>query len=400
MADAAHAERSGSADGLSDRGHELTAKMCSLAPIFRGRAEAAEEARSLPAESIVELVESRIASTLVPQRFDGYELGLDTWLDLTREAARGDASHGWCAMLLAHCAHMVTFFPDEAQTAIWGQNPNVAIAGSVHPAARAEKRPGGYRVSTESPFASGVNHSSWVFVGGIVDRDGAQDRFFFLLPVGAYEIADTWHTSGMRGTGSNTIVARDVLVPEEHTLLRSALLEGDAPGSAVNSGRIYQLPFMSYAPLGFAAVMLGAAQGALDYFQDWLLEQIERPRPTVGDQTAIYVRMGQAAADLDAAQLLLTRAVEATQQDGLPSLELRARTMRDAARASEWIVNAIDTLIALSGTAAFASASPLQRAWRDIHFAATHISLKPDINCAHWTRTELGLQRPPTQMHY
>ena len=102
-------------------------------------------------------------------------------------------------------------------------------------------------------------------------------------------------------------------------------------------------------------------------------------------------------ADLDVAELLLRRAVDTAQTPSPPSLALRARTMRDCARSSELCVSAIDALIAMSGTAAFAATHPIQRAWRDIHFASMHVSLNPEQNFAHFGRTELGLPRDSHQ---
>lgn len=376
---------------------DLVASMRELAPTFRERAEAAEEARTLPDESVAELLESGIARALVPRRFGGYEMGLDAWFELVREASKGDASHGWCAALLPHCCHMISFFPEEAQKAVWSNGANVPIAGSVHPVAEVKQETGGYRVTGKSPFASGVRYSEWAFIGGLLKgAEGPPQWLFFLIPPGEYEVADTWFTTGMRGSGSCTIVTENTFVPETHVVPVSGLISGDAPGSAVNAGHIYSLPLMSYAPVGFAAVMLGAGQGALEYFQSWLIDQAAHPRPTMVDQSGIHVRMAKAAADLDAAELLLVRAIETAQGPERPTLELRARTMRDCARASEMIMAAIDTLVTLSGTAGFEVSSPVQRAWRDIHFAATHISLKADLNSAHWARTVLGIERPPT----
>ena len=100
---------------------------------------------------------------------------------------------------------------------------------------------------------------------------------------------------------------------------------------------------------------------------------------------------------LDAAELLLRRAVDTAQTPTPPSLALRARSMRDFSRASELCVAAIDTLMAMSGTAGFAASHPIQRAWRDIHFAAMHVSLNPEQNFAHFGRTELDVARDPHQ---
>ena len=71
-------------------------------------------------------------------------------------------------------------------------------------------------------------------------------------------------------------------------------------------------------------------------------------------------------------------------------LHLLARTIRDFTRVSEMSVAAIDTLMTLSGTAGFASSQPIQRAWRDIHFASTHIGVNPEANYGHFGRAGLS----------
>jgi alkylation response protein AidB-like acyl-CoA dehydrogenase len=107
--------------------------------------------------------------------------------------------------------------------------------------------------------------------------------------------------------------------------------------------------------------------------------------------------MARAAADLDAAELLLQRTAHAPYAPEAEIQQLLARSIRDFTRVSELSVAAIDTLIAQSGTAGFATSAPIQRAWRDIHFASTHISVNPEINYAHFGRMELGLGRDPNR---
>ncbi len=74
----------------------------------------------------------------------------------------------------------------------------------------------------------------------------------------------------MRGTGSNTAVLDDVFVPADHTLPLADLREGKTPGGKLHENPIYRAPWISYAPLTFAAPMLGAAQGAYDVFREWI----------------------------------------------------------------------------------------------------------------------------------
>jgi alkylation response protein AidB-like acyl-CoA dehydrogenase len=83
-----------------------------------------------------------------------------------------------------------------------------------------------------------------------------------------------------------------------------------------------------------------------------------------------------------------------------PPADVLARSVRDFTRASEFCVSAIDTLMALGGAAGFAETNPIQRAWRDIHFASMHVGLNSDNNYAHFSRMEFGLGRDPTQPFY
>ena len=81
-----------------------------------------------------------------------------------------------------------------------------------------------------------------------------------------------------------------------------------------------------------------------------------------------------------------------------PTLAMRARSMRDFVRAAELTIEAIDALLAMSGAAGFALSHPVQRAWRDIHFASMHVSLSVERNYLNFGRMELGLPRDSGQL--
>jgi 3-hydroxy-9,10-secoandrosta-1,3,5(10)-triene-9,17-dione monooxygenase len=377
---------------------EILDRIRALAPRFRERAGAAEEARQLPSESVQELLGAGIARILVPTRFDGYGLGLDTWFDVAREISKTDASHGWCASLMIHHPHMVGMFAEEAQRAVWADGPDVAIAASVQPNAQATPDKGGYRVSGQnSPSASGVGHSTWVMIGALATGEGAPEWMYFLIPRKDYTVRDTWFTAGMRATGSNTIVTDNVFVPRARVLRMADLRDGTGPGGAIHASPIFRAPFYYYSPLTFVAAMLGAAQGAYEHFRDWTGTRTSPRSGSLAEKASIQVAMARAAADLDAADLLLRRAVQVPYAPEEMSSQLLARSVRDFTRAAELVVAAIDALIAMSGLAGFATSNPIQRAWRDIHFASMHVGLNAELNYTHFGRAELGL--PPDGSH-
>jgi 3-hydroxy-9,10-secoandrosta-1,3,5(10)-triene-9,17-dione monooxygenase len=392
----ANAEVSGSVDKGSVDKQQVLAAVREKRDLFRSEAEVGDDARHLPDDSVAAMIDIGLPSVLVPSRFGGHELGVDTWFEATREVARADAAHGWCAGLLMHVGHMLTYFPDEAQAAVWGDGPNVPLAGSVLPVAQVAEEDGGFRVTAKSPFTSGVNHAQWVFVGGFLKGEGPPRWLFFLIPPGEYEVLDTWQTLGMRGTGSNTIAVEDFFVPREHTLAVEDMIEGRSATAELNQSPIYRLPFTSYSSLGFVGTMLGAAEGALEALTAALTEKRTPVGARVAEGQSVQMRLGETAARLGAAELLLQRIAEAAGNGEAPDLEDRARAMRDAALASKLIVDAVDEMVSLSGTSGFATANPIQRVWRDVHFASAHISLNPEINYAHWARQQLDVERPPT----
>jgi alkylation response protein AidB-like acyl-CoA dehydrogenase len=196
----------------------VLARVRALIPLIRDNAVAAEDARTLPRQTVDALLAAGICRILIPPRYGGYGLSLDTWFDAVCEVAKADASHGWCASLMIHHPHYVGHFPQAAQDAVWSDGIDFAIAASVQPAGQVMPVNGGYRVSGEFAFASGINHSRWLVVGSIAaGTTGPQARFFLLRP-NDYQVKDTWFTTAMRGTGSNTAVCNDVFVPEDHTL--------------------------------------------------------------------------------------------------------------------------------------------------------------------------------------
>ena len=207
---------------------------------------------------------------------------------------------------------------------------------------------------------------------------------------------DAWHTAGMRGTGSNTIVTDDVFVPEGHALSLADLRTGQGPGGKGQS-LINRTLFFFYAPLTFAVPMLGAAQGAYEHFREWVKTRRSVDGSLVAEKVSTQARMARVAADLDAAEMLLRRTTLAHHGAEAEWPQLLSRSIRDFARVSEMAVDAIDTLIALCGTAGFATSHPIQRAWRDIHFASTHISLNTEINYAQYGRAALGMPRDPSR---
>jgi len=187
-----------------------------LVPALSERAGATEELRRLPPETEADLHRSGLFRILQPKRVGGHEFDYVALIDFAAELARGDASVAWTLNNLASHHWMLAMFPEKAQDTIWNDDPETLIASSfVFPAGKAEKADGGYRITGRWPFSSGVDPSRWNMLGGVVvpgDDLHAPEFRIFLVPRQDYEIIDTWFSSGLKGTGSKDVEAKDVFV--------------------------------------------------------------------------------------------------------------------------------------------------------------------------------------------
>lgn len=373
-------------------------RITALAPGFRDRGPTTEAHRSVPRVSIDELVAAGTARLLVPREHGGSDARLRNLVEVTAAAAYGCPATGWLAAQMAHHPHVVGVFPLAAQQAVWAAGPDVVIASSTAPAGKAQAAPGGYRLTGRHAFASGVNNAEWSFVGGQVATAGGPPEWrLFLLSADQYSVDDVWDTAGMRGTGSNTVVVDDVFVPEERTVSAIDAREGTAPGARTNADLKFRLPWMAYAGLGFTATMLGAVEGAYDSLCNTLAGKRTPSGERVADGQILQVQIGLISARIATARSILLGIAD--RADAAPAYTLadRATVARDNTFASMLLIEAIDALLELSGTGGFAAVSPVQQAWRDIHFAAAHMSVNKTDTGGRFGRIALGVDETATQ---
>lgn len=378
----------------------LVGRARDLGPKLRARVPEAEAHRRVPKQSIDEIVVAGLGGRmLTPRRFGGDELFLDTVFEVAVELGKECASTAWCATLLPHGCHMVALFPGDAQEAVWANGPDPCIAASLPPAAKVEKVRGGYRLTGEHRFASGVDHASWVIVSGLIrDGDRAVNHQFLVRP-GDYRVVDDWYAAGMRATGSKTIVLDGVFVPETFRLAAPALIAGECPGSELNPNPLYRMPLALHGGLTFVGPAMGAARGAYEYFVEWTRSRKTETGISVAESEVVQEAVAMTAADLDVAELLIRGALRIAREPEPPDLAQRAEILRNYTRATQLLTGSIDRLIRHSGTRSFLESNPLQQKWRDIHMMASHVAFTQE-NLKHFGRLTLGLDRDPRMLIY
>ncbi|OIK07605.1 hydrolase [Streptomyces monashensis] len=347
-----------------------------VAEIAARCAEETEAARRLAPEAVEAVREAGFARHFVPAAHGGAD---GRFIDMTAAVTlvgQGCASAAWAASLSAYAARYGAFLPLEGQAEIWADGPNALMAGALMPAGKAEPASGGWRLSGEWRYISGVRFADWVFAcsavpDGRVGPDGRPEVRFFAVPRADVIVRDTWFTMGMRGTGSDTMALDDVFVPEHRTLSRFDINAGRATAS---EARCHTVPVDALNALPLAVPVLGAARGALLVGAEQTMRRVDRRGAPVREKPPVQIELARSAGEVDAAELLMQRAARVA--DGIEQAregEAAVRGPRDLALAVGLLVSAVDRIFKAGGTTSHFEADPLQRFWRDVNTAASHV---------------------------
>ena len=369
-----------------------------LAPVLRERAVGAESGRQMEKDTLADLHRTGLFRFHQPRRWGGMELPFAAIFDIPFEIARGCASTAWNVANLGIHHWMLALYDERAQQEIWGADPDALIAsGIAYPQGQGRRVDGGFVVSGFWNFSSGVDPATWNMLAVTV-RDGERvvDHRMCLVPRGDYEIVDDWHTLGMRSTGSKSVRATDVFVPEHRALcMYLARGGGDFPGARSNPNPMYRVPLSGLGSHCLAAAGVGNAQAAVEL----TIEAIkERSTNYTGlrmrDFQAVQLRVARAGAQVDAARLSIrTDCVDAeriAQEGRPPTLEEKLRFKRNVAWAMEQCTEAIDSLHALAGANGIYDRYPIQRIFRDQHALSAHIGFSWDAQGSPWGLVALG----------
>jgi 3-hydroxy-9,10-secoandrosta-1,3,5(10)-triene-9,17-dione monooxygenase len=202
-----------------------------LRPLLARNAVQAERDRCLPQANIDALEAANLFKLMTPRRWNGYGIPLAPALSAHAELAKSCASTAWVTMIIGACLWLASLLRDRGQEEIFESPADLRIAGVISATIKGRRVAGGMRVSGKNGFASGCLHSSWALLCFAVE-DAAHnvvDQVIGFAPMSEIEIEDTWFVAGMRGTGSNTLVAKDLFIPDHRIFPLKSALEGDRP---------------------------------------------------------------------------------------------------------------------------------------------------------------------------
>lgn len=274
---------------------------------------------------------------------------------------------GWCVSIAATSGLLAAYLPDAGAEAVFG-DPRTVAAGVWAPKGRGVAADGGVVVSGQWSFCSGIGHADWLFAG-FVDSSGTLK--VAALPKTSLDVLDTWHTTGLRGTGSHDCVARDVFVPDSRIL---SVLDGP-----LRDGALYRFPVFGFFALSVAAAAMGNAFGALDDFVSLVSRKPLGSSRTLAERGSTQSAVASASASLRAARAFFYEAVseawEAAQGSDPVPVEAQAGVRLAATHATRTAREVVSSLCDLAGGGAIYDGAPIQRRFRDAHTASAHFQV-------------------------
>ncbi|MGB3733816.1 MAG: acyl-CoA dehydrogenase family protein [Ilumatobacter sp.] len=355
----------------------LLEAIADIAEVIEAHADEAEEARRLPPATVAALVDADLMRMCVPAAYGGPEVAPPTMIDAITAIAHADGAAGWCSMIASTTSSLSSLLPAEVAQQIYG-DPSVVTGGVFAPNGKAERESvdgvDGLRVAGRWAWGSGTQHCAWI-LGGAIAPDAMRLCWF---PADEVSFIDTWHTGGMRGSGSLDYSVDAAFVPLERTVV-----PGATP-PVVDCG-IARFPNFTLLACSVAAVGLGIGRRALDELGDIALGKCPQfSSRTLAQSGFTQIEFARAEAQLRSARAFLVDEVGsawATVERGDDvTLDQRIAMRLAATHAATASASAADVAFTLAGGTSVYDTSVLGRCMRDAHVVTQHIQTAPKLN--------------------
>jgi 3-hydroxy-9,10-secoandrosta-1,3,5(10)-triene-9,17-dione monooxygenase len=358
-----------------------------MIPALKARSEAATAKRCLPTETIREMQDAGFFRVLQPTRHGGYEMDPQVFYEIQMILGEGCMSTAWVYGVIGVHPFQLALFDHRAQKDVWSTSDATLVSSSYQPVGKVERVEGGYRLSGRWGFSSGCDHCDWVLLGSLIpptEPGGPPEMRTFLLPRSDYQIVYDWTVFGLQATGSHGIAVDKAFVPEyrTHRAIDGFLCKN--PGQAVNTGRLYRLPWAQVFVRAVSTAAIGALQGALDAYTGIASKRVSTNtgKATKIDPAALTAAARTQSAIYEMKTVLVRNFDEmlATLRGGeeIPMLD-RVRYRFESSQVVRRCADLCDELMPLLGGRAIYMDSPLVRYWLDINAARAHIANDPVI---------------------
>jgi 3-hydroxy-9,10-secoandrosta-1,3,5(10)-triene-9,17-dione monooxygenase len=373
---------------------ELVSRAASVRALLESKAAEHEDNSELSQEVVDKLTELGIFSMAGPSRIGGLAQSSQSMARVAAEIAKGCPSTGWVYTIYNSCLWFASKLPAHIQERIFA-NGIPLICSPQNGIGQLVADGDGYRLTGRWSYATGSHHAAWTMVPAL-----SPDMLPMLavMPMSDVKIEDTWHVSGMKGTGSDTVVAENVLVPADMIAPFSDIAVCP-PATVDESLRVASDYWVNYPILRAKAlgVLVGCAEGLLE------VVAAKSGSPIIystyahkSDSAAYHASIGEAATQIQAARRMVENScarIDAAAAEGrVQTTEERTDARGEGALVIQLLHAAIERLMDLGGSSGFTTTAAAQRYWRDFAIGSRHVIFNSQISYEQVGRGVLGIE--------
>jgi indole-3-acetate monooxygenase len=351
-----------------------------LLSVLAVRAPEFEAQGHIPRDVIALMKQCRIFRSATPRRFGGDAMPPHHFLKMVDAIGTVDGSSAWLAAFGSANTYTAAL-PVAAQEVMYAEGPDQVFAGGLHPVQKAERVPGGWRVSGRWKFASGCKGADWIGVGiqgrdPHMPADALPKVMIAVAPAGEIEIVDNWHVSGMKGTGSHDTRVEGRFYDDLW------ICERGAPG--VIDEPLYRYPALAYQAQVHAACNLGLARAAISHAQSVSgAEKIMLGHAPLCDRAYFRSTLAKAEAQLRSARAFFYEAAEEAwdslmQGDRVPVAQTNMVRL-SAIQAAQVGAQVVQDCWRVSGMGVIDAKGAMQRHLRDAMVVTQHAAVTDTV---------------------
>ncbi len=363
--------------------HNIVTQAKELTPAIRAQADEMERARRMSSTLARSMADIGVYRMLRPGSIGGLECSPAVFLQTIEALGEAEASVGWCAMIGATSGVYSAYLPPDIARDVYGEGNEIITGGVFAPMGQAVLEYDHFQVSGHWRWASGSHNCQWlnggctVIEGGELRKlaNGTPEIRAMIFPASDAELIDTWHTMGLRGTGSGDMKVSNIRVPRQ----RSVSLLIDKPQS---EGALYVFPVFGLLALGIAAVASGNARATLNEFREFAGGvRTAGARKVLADRAPVQQSYAQMDARLRSARAFLfdevAQAWESAQSERRITLETRGKLRLAATHMTRTAAEVCRDAQDLCGGAAVFTENIMQRKLRDAQTMTAHMMIAP-----------------------
>ncbi|MGP3962173.1 acyl-CoA dehydrogenase family protein [Nonomuraea sp. 3N208] len=358
---------------LHTAGSTMLDRARDLRPLIEREADAAEAQGRLTTSVVDALHEAGLFGISVPMPLGGAELSPRELLAVFEELSYADPSTGWVVMATTlENGTAGAYLGDDAVERIFKGPRMPLFAGQGTRPGTAVRENGGFRLSGQWSFASGMLHAQYVH--SLAAIEGTDDVRIFITPIEDAKMLGNWDVLGLRATGSIDYAIDGAFVPESqtHVFTQNEPLRG---------GAIYRLGVLDQALICHSGWAIGVGRRLLDELSRHAVARAGRAGQIAGSD-AFHADFARAEARFRAAKALVHETWDGAERtlDSGRVLDVREETMVRLAlnHVTSTLADVARFVYASGGTSALRDGL-IQRLFRDVHAGTQHITSSPQV---------------------